>query len=379
VTIAHSTRRPAWNRGFQLLILAATAAVWACNRTNSDVAPHPQSDIALNPAIASQIDALMRNAVAQQHIAAVSVAVARRGSIIYAKGFGYRDLSKRLPATPQTIYNIASNSKQFTAACVLLLQQDGKLDIDDTLSRYLPGFPAGDKITIREVLNHTSGLTDYLDLIDNNTLTPAKVRAAVYRAKLKFRPGSKWEYSNTNYIVAGLVVEHASGMPFDDFLRSRIIAPLGLHSTTVGTSPLDLPGGAVGYTVNKGRHVVPVNPQADSAIVLDYPDGAINSTALDIAAWDDALDSGRVISKDLLKVMFTPAPYKADWPGGYGLGVGLDTVAGHREILHTGGWTGFVSENATIPDERFAVVMLSNTDTFERADLTRRIIALFYP
>jgi len=145
-----------------------------------------------------------------------------------------------LAGEAQTIYNIASNSKQFTAACILLLQEDGKLNIDDKLSKYLPTFPNGDKITIHEVLDHTSGLTDYLDMIDNATLTPAKVHAAVYKTKLKFKPGSIYEYSNTNYIIAGLVVEKVAGMPFDDFLRSRIIRPLGLHATTVGTAPMDL-------------------------------------------------------------------------------------------------------------------------------------------
>ena len=320
----------------------------------------------------------MRDAIREQHVAAVSLAIARDGRVIYAKGYGHRDLARRITATPETIYNIASNSKQFTAACVLLLQQDGKLNIDDKLSKYLPAFPNGDKITIHEVLDHTSGLTDYLDMIDNATLTPAKVHAAVYKTKLKFRPGSKFEYSNTNYIVAGLVVEKVAGMPFDDFLRSRIIKPLGLHSTTVGTAPMDLAGGAVGYTVVKGR-TVPTAPQ--TVAILDFPDGGINSTALDIARWDDALDTGHVMNKKLLALMFTPSPFRdSDWPGfGYGLGVNIGSVAGHREVVHTGGWTGFTSENATLPDERFAVVMLSNTDTFDKRPLVRRIIALFYP
>jgi len=283
-----------------------------------------------------------------------------------------------LAGEAQTIYNIASNSKQFTAACVLLLQEDGKLNIDDKLSKYLPTFPNGDKITIHEVLDHTSGLTDYLDMIDNATLTPAKVHAAVYRTKPKFKPGSKYLYSNTNFIVAGLVVEKVAGMPFDDFLRSRIIRPLGLHATTVGTAPMDLAGGAVGYTVVKGR-TVPTVPQ--TVAILDFPDGGINSTALDLVKWDDALDTGRVINKDLLELMFTPSRFRQDpdWPSfGYALGVHIGSVAGRREVAHTGGWTGFTSENATLPDDRFAVVMLSNTDTFDKRPLMRRIISLFY-
>jgi D-alanyl-D-alanine carboxypeptidase len=334
----------------------------------------------LTQATAAQIDALMRRAVAQQHLAGISLAIGHNGTVIFAKGYGYRDLAKRLPATPETIYNIASMSKQFTAACVLLLQQDGKLNIDDHLSKYLRGFPNGDKITIRQVLDHTSGLTDYLDLVDNSKLTPATVNAAIYKLKLKFPPGSKYEYSNSNYIVAGLIVTRVSGMPFDEFVRKRIFTPLGLRSTSVGTSPLDLPGGAVGYTVVKGR-TIPVDPNADSATTLDFPDGAVNTTVLDLITWDYALDSGRVLDPAMLKLMFTPSGLRSDWPGGYALGVGLDSVAGHREVAHTGDWTGFTGENATLPDERFAVVMVTNTDTFDwggKVDLIQRIIRLFY-
>ncbi|MDQ6767604.1 MAG: beta-lactamase family protein [Candidatus Eremiobacteraeota bacterium] len=365
-----------------LVILAAASLLWYGTGARTAIAHKASavsaaSHIVVTQATARHIDRLMRAALVVQHLAAVSLAIGDHGTVIYAKGYGYRDLARHLPATPQTIYNIASMSKQYTAACVLLLQEDGKLNIDDKLSRYLPNFPHGNSITVREVLNHTSGLSDYLDLIDNATLTPAKVRAALDKLKLKFRPGSRFDYSNSNYIVAGLVVEKASGMSFDEFLRSRILYPLHLQSTTVGTSPLYLPGGATGYTVIKGR-TVPVNPRADDAATLDFPDGGINSNVSDLIRWDNALDSGRVLNQELLAMMFTPSPYRADWPGGYALGVGLDSVGKHREIVHTGGWIGFTGINATLPDDRFAVVLLSNTDTFDKTALAQRIIRLFY-
>jgi CubicO group peptidase (beta-lactamase class C family) len=221
-------------------------------------------------------------------------------------------------------------------------------------------------------------LSDYLDQLDNNALTYTKVRATVYKLMLRFKPGTKYEYSNSNYIVAGLIVEKVSGMPYDTFVRTHIFGPLGLHHTTIGTSPLDLPGGSIGYTVVKGK-TVPVDPRADSTTILDFPDGGINSTVLDLVVWDDALDSGRVIYPDMLKLMFTPSPYKADWAKGYGLGVGLDSVSGHLEAAHTGGWTGFTGENATLPHDRIAVIMLTNTDTFDfggKTNLIQRILKL---
>ena len=355
--------------------MAALALLCACTRTTPSAVPLAPAPTP-RAAIGGEIDALMTAAVAQQRLAGVSLAVARDGVVIYAKGYGYRDIARRLPATPQTIYNIASNSKQFAAACVLLLQQDGKLNIDDKLSKYLPQLPYAGDVTIREVLNHTSGLSDYLDIIDETAITPAKVRGALPKLKLRFPPGSKYEYSNSNYIIAGLVVEKASGMSYDAFLRKRILVPLGLRSTSVGTAPMDLPGGALGYMVVKGR-IVPTVQQTVSQ--LDYPDGNVNSTVLDLVQWDDALDSGRVVDKQLLKVMFTASPHKADWPNGYGLGVGLDHVGAHREVVHTGGWTGFSSENATFPDDRFAIVLLSNSDEFSKDALVKSIFKLYYP
>jgi D-alanyl-D-alanine carboxypeptidase len=356
----------------RLILVAGFVLTSACAHANAPVAPSPTPDTA----ITQRVDALLDAAVAHQHLAGVSLAVARNGIVLYAKGYGYRDMARRLPATPQTIYNIASNSKQFAAACVLLLQQDGKLNIDDKLSKYLPQLPYAGKITVREVLNHTSGLSDYLDLIDNTKITPAKVNAALPKLKLRFPPGSKYEYSNSNYIIAGLVVAKVSGMSYDAFLRQRILVPLDLQATSVGTAPMDLPEGALGYMVVKGR-IVPTVQQTVSQ--LDYPDGNVNSTVLDLVTWDDALDSGRVVDAQLLKMMFTPSGHKTDWQDGYGLGVAMGHVGTHREIVHTGGWTGFSSENATFPDDRFAIILLSNSDEFSKDSLVQSIFKLYYP
>lgn len=355
-----------------IAVAGAMVVSCGCSRPSAPLAATPT----LAPHVADRIDAFVHRAMARQHIAGLSLAVAQDGRILYARGYGYRNVAKRLPATPDTIYNLASDSKQFAAAAILLLQQDGKLDIDDKLARYLPDFPNADRITVHELLDHTSGLGDYLDLIDNTTLTPAKVRAAVYKVKLKFPPGSKYEYSNSNYIVAGMVVEKVSGTPFDDFLRRRILKPLDLRSTSVGTAPMDLPQGALGYTVARNRTVPTVQ---QTALQLDYPDGGINSTVLDLVKWDDALDSGRVVNKRLLKIMFTPSSHKTDWPGGYGLGLVISHMNGHREVFHTGEWTGFTGENATFPDDHFVTVILTNTDQLDKDPLVKHIFTLFYP
>jgi len=367
--------------GFAIAIACMMTACGPASPPVSQTAQPAQTrpaNVTLSPAIQAQIDGIMRHSMAAQHVAGASLGIGVAGVPVFARGYGYRDLARRLPATPETVYNIASMSKQFVATSILMLQGEGKLNIDDPIAKYVPGVVHGDEITIREVLDHTSGLSDYLDLIDNNTLTPARVHAALRRLTLQFPPGTRYQYSNSNYIIAGLVVEKASGMTYDDFVRSRIIQPLGLHSTSLGTSPLDLPNGSVGYTVVHDR-TVPVDPHADSTTILDFPDGAINSTVIDLIAWDDALDGGRVITPALLKIMFTPSPHEADWPKGYALGVGLDSINGRVIVAHTGGWTGFTGENATIPADRIAVVLLTNTDTFDyegKNGLIRRILKL---
>ncbi|HLW37195.1 MAG TPA: serine hydrolase domain-containing protein, partial [Candidatus Eremiobacteraceae bacterium] len=207
----------------------------------------------ITPALREKIDRLARQALAEQHLAGFSLAIAHDGRIIYTQGYGYRIVAKQLPATPNTIYNIGSITKQFTATAVMLLQQDGKLNVEDPVARFIPGLPWGRQVTVRQLLNHTSGVPDYLSIVDNNSLTMPKILAALRKTHLKFAPGSIYQYSNSNYILLGTIVSKASGIPYDDFLRRRILQPFGLEATSIGTTPLSLPDGAIGYTVVKGH------------------------------------------------------------------------------------------------------------------------------
>lgn len=330
-----------------------------------------------------------------QHIVGISVAVARNDKMVYARGYGYRargPWSKSdLPATPHTVYNIASMTKQFTAACIMLLQQDGKLSVDDPLSKYFPSLPGAGVVTLRHLLNHTSGLADYLDLIDVNSLSMPKIIAALEKTKLRYEPGTRFEYSNSNYVLLGAVVSKVSGEPFDTFLTTRIIRPLGLQFTSIGTTPVDMKNGALGYTVPRcqevrsenssvvrlGCQVLQVPPQTVS--ILDFPDGGVNSTVLDLVKWDQALDAGRVVNKKLLAMMMSPGPHGPEITYGYGFGLRTFDDWGHREISHTGGWTGYTGKNATFPDDRVQIVLLSNTDTLNKVYVVQKIFAVLYP
>ncbi len=358
-----------------LICLAVTVGAQG---TRPAVAAEPSGPKPFDSSLRPQIDALAHEAMKAQHLAGFSLAIARNGTIIYAQGYGYRNVAERKPATAHTVYNVGSITKQFTATAVMLLQEDGKLRVDDPVGDYVPGLPCGRLVTLRQLLNHTSGVADYLTILNNSTLTMPKALAAIRGSRLTFKPGSMYRYSNSNYILLGVVVQKASAMPFDDFVRQRIFRPFGLTATSVGTTPLDMRDGATGYTVVKGR-AKPVNTKDDSAAELDFPDGAVNTTVLDLVKWDTALDGGHIVKPETLSMMFTPSHHRADWPYGYGFGFGLDRVNGHREIVHEGEWTGFAGENATFPDDGFDIVMLSNTDTFQEDVLKRRIFRLFYP
>lgn len=361
-----------------MLFLSAVAIARALYPIESAAALERPRPKAFSPSLRRDIDSLAHATLKAQHLAGFSLAIARDGTIIYAQGYGYRNMMKRLPATTQTVYNIGSITKQFTATAVMLLQEDGKLRVDDPVGDYVPGLPWGRLVTLRQLLNHTSGVADYLTIIDNSALTMPKALAAIRSSRLTFKPGSMYRYSNSNYILLGVVVQKASGMTFDDFLRQRIFRPFGLTATSVGTTPLAMREGATGYTVAKGRTTA-VNPIEDSAAELDFPDGAVNTTVLDLVKWDTALDAGHIVRPETLRMMFTPSPHRSDWPYGYGFGLGLDRVNGHREVVHEGEWTGFAGENATFPDDGFDIVMLSNTDSFQEDVLKRRIFRLFYP
>jgi len=334
-----------------------------------------------------QVDWLARQTLTEQHLAGFSLAIARDGKPIYTQAYGYRNIAQQLPATPQTIYNIGSITKQFTATSIMLLQEDGKLNIDDPLSRYFANYPWADHVTVRELLNHTSGIPDYLNILDNKSLTLPKIVRALEKTRLKFAPGSKYEYSNSNYILLGVIVQRVSGVPYDDFLRRRIFQPLHLTATSIGTTPLDMTNGARGYTVVNG-HTKAVDPRADSVAILDFPDGGVNTNVLDLAKWDTALDTGRVVKLKTLKTMFTPwteGKHTSETLGGatnrstgYGIGLRIRYLSGHREVMHDGEWTGFAGSNATFPDDGFVIVILSNTDGFDEDPLTNKIFTLFY-
>ena len=312
----------------------------------------------------ARVDSIATAVLASTGVPSASVAVVTHGTLAYAHAYGNAKLDPRTPATTEMRYGIGSISKQFTAAAVLLLQQEGKISLDDPVSKYVPGLTRGDDVTIRMVLSHTSGYQDfwpqdYVPPSMEKPITPQAILDHWAKQPLDFEPGTRWQYSNTNFEIAALAVEKASGMPFFQFVRTRILEPLHIASAVDfdahGPSSIE-PVGYMRYGLGPLRPAIPTGPG------WMFGAGELAMTPSDLAKWDISM-----IDESLLK----PASYaemeksvllRNGVSSDYGLGVDVSNSNGHRRIEHSGEVAGFTAENIVFPDDSAAVVVLTNQD-----------------
>ncbi len=343
-----------------LTLLASTALLAGC-ATSGDRIAH--------------VEAVMRDYAG--NVPGASVLVMHDGRPVVRRGFGRADLEAGAAATPSTNYRLASVSKQFTAASILLLAQDGALSVDDPLSRWLPSLPPATRgITLRHLLTHTSGLVDYEDLMGDDwqgQIRDAGVLELLEREdRLYFPPGSDYRYSNGAYALLALIVEKASGLAYPEFLRQRIFEPLGMHDSIayVAGGP-DVPHRAWGYSAD-GEGWKRTDQSTTSAVLGD---GGIYSSIDDLARWDAAMYDDRLLSDASRALAFAPhvrvtgEPYEASY--GFGLRITGDTV------WHSGETIGFRNVMVRWPEERLTVVLLSNRNDPEPYETALRIGALF--
>lgn len=287
-----------------------------------------------------------------------SVLVARGDQVLLDKGYGMADVEWGIPDAPDVKFRLGSLTKQFTAVLVLLLQQDNKLRIEEPASKYLPDLPKSwVSITLAELLGHTSGIPDFTGDKDFGSwrMSPHTTteKIAFFRDKpLDFEPGSKFQYSNSNYEVLGAVIERVSGKSYGDLLHERIFQPLEMNDSGLDTDELILPKRAEGYRPNKGA-VVHVRSES---MTIPWAAGSIYSTTGDLLRWEQGLFSAKILSEDSLKLMTTPGM------GGYGLGVEVSGRNGLEVVEHNGGIEGFNTYLAYVPERRIAVVVLSNVN-----------------
>jgi D-alanyl-D-alanine carboxypeptidase len=311
-----------------------------------------------------KIDKLAAETLAKSGVPSASVAIVKNGQIVYVKAFGDANIAPRTAATPEMRYSIGSISKQFTATAILLLQEQGKLSLDDKVARFLPELTRANEVTIRQLLSHTSGYQDYWpqDYVMPMMLQPVtaqKIMDEWAGKALDFDPGAKWQYSNTNYVIAGVIVEKASGMPLLQFLREKIFTPLGMK----GVANIDQeklgdtdPIGYLRYALG------PLRPAPKEGKGWLFAAGELAMPAQELARWDISVMDQQLLKPSSYHEFGTEVLLRNGSSSGYGLGVFIGTDAGHRALSHGGEVSGFTSENIVFPDERAAVVVLTNQD-----------------
>jgi len=315
-----------------------------------------------DPSLRARIDAIANGVLEQRGVPSASVAVVKGGKLVYTQAYGLAHLSPNVKATPEMRYSIGSISKQFTAAAILLLQEQGKLSLDDAVGKYVPGLTRGDEVTIMQILSHTSGYQDYWpeDYLMTPMMKPESAQQIIdtwAKKPLDFDPGTQWQYSNTNYVIAGLIVEKVSGQKLFDFLEERIFRPLGMKSVwNSDEKKLTTPDAAPYIRYALG----PLRPAPKEGAGWMFAAGELAMTANDLALWDISMIKQTVLKPESYREMFTEVKLSTGKGTHYGLGVEVTSQDGHRSIEHSGEVTGFVSDNEVLPDDGVAVVVLTN-------------------
>jgi CubicO group peptidase (beta-lactamase class C family) len=312
---------------------------------------------------ATPIDSVARYVeaeMARQRIPGLSIAVLRGDSVLLARGFGYANVEHRVAATDSTVYQSGSIGKQFTAAAMVMLADEGKLRLDDSVTRYLPeGARAWSGITLRHLLTHTSGIPDYVDstLDYRRAYSEEELVRLAAALPLEFRPGERWSYSNTGYVLLGTVIRRVTGAFYGNFLQRRIFRPAGMRATRVISESDIVPHRAAGYRLVNDRLQ---NQEWVSPELNTTADGSLYLTVRDLAAWAVALNHGRVPPRSVLDRSWTPVRLTGGGIYPYGFGWSVGEQRGRKRIGHTGSWQGFKGSLQRYPEFGLTVIVLCN-------------------
>ena len=333
--------------------------------------------------LTSDVDAYVAAEMEKQHLPGLSLAVTKSGKVIKAKGYGLASLETNTPATPETVYELGSLTKQFTATAIILLASEKKLSLDDPIDRWVPGVPdTWRQVRIRHLLNHTSGIPNHTEMAvirenEGKAYELAELLAVMSEPPVKFRPGEAWAYNDSGYVLLGWVVEKASGRPYASFLTDRIFRPLGMSATRANAPEEVVPNRASGYVrrdglFHRGRPVSPTQ---------SFGAGHLMSTALDLAKWDATLQGSALLTRPQLEQMWTPTrlndgrKVSTPWPiedlkdSSYGFGWLVGCQRGHRIVAHGGSISsGFSTYLVRFLDDRLTVIVLTNRAVASSAD-----------
>jgi CubicO group peptidase (beta-lactamase class C family)/Tol biopolymer transport system component/poly(3-hydroxybutyrate) depolymerase len=335
------------------------------------------SDSKMGSPSAEAIDDFIQSEMQKRHIPGLSLAIVRHGEIVTAKGFGHANVELGVPVAPETVFQLQSISKTFTAAAILMLVEEGKIGLDDNITKHLDNLPeAWSDVTVRQLLSHTSGIKDFINEPTVNLrldATPDEIVKSLADKPLNFPPGEKFKYSNTGYQLLGMIIHKITRKAWGEFLCERIFEPLGMKNTRVINVAEIIPNRATGYrfvsgTLQNGGFVAPS--------ILAYPGGGVRSTALDLAKWDAALCSEKLLKKSTLDQMWTPAKLNDGTDAPYGLGWFVGKHQGRRFVLHTGSHvTGFGTVLARYVDDQLTVIALTNQNSANPSEIAHGIAA----
>lgn len=339
---------------------------------NSSFAQTAQTSLAV------RLDSLVRK-MTDARTVGLSVAVFRGRDALLLRGYGLADREGKRPATPATVYKIASLTKQVTASAVMRLVEQGKLGLEDDISQYVPGFPLhGNHVTVHQLLSHTAGVHNFTDGRDTHSVPdgapPDTVLRWIADKPFDFTPGSAMAYSNTGYTLLGLIVEKVSGRAYGDFVEREFFAPLGLTHTRYCASHSTDPAMAAGYEQRESA----LARTPDINMNIPFAAGAICSTATDFAAWERAFIAGKVVSPASVRRMTTPDTLRDGTVLNYGFGLTIGRLGEYTAITHGGGITGFSSAQIVLPSDSVVVVVFTNSEGYRPEplafDLARLVV-----
>lgn len=321
---------------------------------------------------------VVRAEMTKQHIPGLALLVSRKGVPIREEGFGFANLELSVPVTPKTIFQSGSVGKQFTATAVMLLVEEGKIGLEDPLSKYFESGPDWwEDVSIRELLSHTAGFTDYPKDFDlRKDYSEEELLQIVEAIPPAYPPGTSWKYSNLGYVMLGILIHKVSGQYFGDFLQERVFEPLGMSTTRIISEADIIPNRAAGYVLEKGelKNQKWVAPSANTTA-----DGSLYFSILDLVKWDAALYTEKVLKSPSKREMWTVATLRDGKPnpGPYGFAWFVDSRGGHRLVGHDGRWQGFTTHIARYLDDGLTIVILTNQGNCDPQRIVDEVAAIY--
>ena len=328
--------------------------------------------------VSAKIDSYVKAEMRRQQIPGLSLAVIRNGKIALVRSYGFSNVEHQVPVKPETVFQSGSIGKQFTATAVMILVEEGKLSLDDKINKYFKDTPESWKnITVRHLLTHTSGMGDYPPDFDmRGDYTEDEYLAIIKSAPLSYPPGTKWDYSNLGYVTLGILIRKVTGKFHGDFIGERIFRPLGMSTARVISEADIVPNRAAGYRLVAGKLK---NQEWVSPSINTTADGSYYFTILDLAKWDAALSSDRLLKQSTLAEMWTPVKLDDGTRKAYGFGWHTDELHNRRIVYHGGAWQGFKSFIVRFPDDKLTIIYFANSWETRDFKLARGLTAIFYP